>query len=98
MWRGPRLGRTQAILTLAFQRALVVLCLSSLELPLLILPGPLSEYLVLVLLLLVTLLVALMDLFVSLATLLFKDSKSLLLNSVPLLLPKVIRLSFLSLS
>ena len=58
--------------TLAFQRALEVLCLSPLELPLL-LPLALSVD-ILALLLLVTQLVALTVLLVDLAALLFKDS------------------------
>jgi hypothetical protein len=77
MRRGRLDRRTHAILTLAFHPALVVLCLSPLELPLL--------------------LVALAVLLVDLATLLFKDSEPLLLNRAPLLRPKAIRLSFLSL-
>src|SRR6266436_439372 len=95
---GQRLERcTHAILTLAFQRALVVLCLSSLELLLLFLPNVLSEGLALVLLLLVTQLIALAALLVGLATLLFEESELLLLGGAPLHLPKAICLSFLSL-
>jgi len=98
MRHGPRLERrTHAILTPAFQRALVVLCLSPFELPLLFLPRALSKVLVLMLLLLVTLLVALTVLLVRLATLLFKDSQPFHLNRAQLLLPKAICLSFLSL-
>jgi hypothetical protein len=68
----------------------------------LFLPGALSGdvvlVLVLVLLLLMTLLVALAVLLVGLTALLFKGSEPLLLNRAPLLLPKAIRLSFLSVS
>jgi hypothetical protein len=88
---------TYAALTLAFQRALVVLCLSPRELLLLVLPGALSEDLVLMLVLLLTDFVALAALLVDLATLLFEDSVLLLLSGAPLLLPKAICLSFLSL-
>jgi hypothetical protein len=99
MRRGRLDRRTHAILTLAFHRALVVLCLSPLVLPLLFLPGARSVDLVMVLLLLVTQLVALAVLLVGLATLFFKDSEPLLLNRAPLrvFLPKAIRLSFLNL-
>ena len=105
MRSGPRLKRrTHAILTLAFQSALVVLCLSPLELPILFLPGAaLSLNLVLVLWLLVlllmllslvTLFVAFKVLLVGLATLLFKDSEPLLIDRAPLLLQNAIRLFF----
>src|SRR5258708_1006960 len=79
---------------LAFQAALVVLCLLPLELPLLFLLGALSEGLVLLLLLRVT---PLSTLLLGLATLLFDDSGLLLLSHAPLLLPDANRLSFLSL-
>src|SRR5258708_23857682 len=79
---------------LAFQAALVVLCLLPLELPLLFLLGALSEGLVLLLLLLVT---PLATLLLGLATLLFDHSGLLLLSLAPLLLPDANPLSFLSL-
>src|SRR5258707_9422462 len=95
---GPRLERsTHTVLTLAFQGALVVVCLLLLEHPLLFILGALSEGLVLLLLLLVMLLVALTALLLGLATLVFEDSELLLLSRAPLHLSDVVRLSFPSL-